>query len=1116
MVEFGGDFSMKVVPMSSENTSNEKLIIQPDNILPPLASETPQKKRKIPTLSVGQLEVIPAKKKSKVPEKHGKLGFLETCRKDAKEKKHPHIIKFGKMKSSRYENYATPELAYHDFSILREPRSALEHFSDSQERMLYFDLDGYTKDKKHQTYEFQRKIIYHLCKIVEKLLKVVPKCITFECCRLIPNEEKKHGGFYKLSFHIVFFNIKCRANESIKPFAETVMEEAKQDEEASQYLEIEQNEDENSKSLIDLNVYNSSGSLRMAFSWKNEAGEMMRYFKTPFDIDWRQYEFRDQKKLQWCASMITATAPRMDEYEHEIPIIEIPRELTQKKYHIRDFRFNVSGERIQKTLEILQKLVVEKFPEDGKGYLVQETESEYSYKIHTVDDYRVCPHGKTHTSVGAVFRVYENRVEYQCFSGKCVNEDHLNYYPKELALENEKWKLKFNVLKKTDLRAVGEIHASLFKLITIHFRNKIKKLGLKDKVPLTEENEELITWLMRQWRHEVHALINHFVVRIENNSAIYSVTYTYQSTPYGRVFKCPQERSCADMKIWKKEICFDIPVLDMSDNQTQWAIKNFSLAQYLTSSVKGCFMEAQDKISYSNVEWYPALPDQDQRTPEMKKRNLNLFLGLLIWPKENRKWFNKLSDAEKAQVEKDIAMLEWIHRNALCAGDEKFHTYALRFAASKYFYPWMKYDANIVLSGPQGIGKSVIYSNLYHQLFGPNHAMTIVKIEDIDSNFNSHLATKLVLSFEEVNGSKHYKVSSTIKALFDTRKQGTLRRKFHDDQDGVFYFNGWFLSNEAHPQTISEAERRYKCIRGKDGKQIDEYAIQQGFRDRIAFYKHIANLDPRVLGLLLCRQDIRDFDPQRDAPQTMENVNQVTQSFEKLDPLKAFWYKILTHQLDEEIQVSVQELTSRVDNILTRNPSGVKQLVEDLTSAIRQKEPRLELWVLDETSPQEWKEIFQLLDAPHDSKELQDEIDYVKSEVVQRSLLEKIHVDDLEFSNFCKRVKNLLIEMHPTKLARFLRIKTQLKDDFYNNYFKPFFINLKKNDRYKTKTPRQIFWRDSTALFGSKFFEVKQQKSGKRALKFPPLEKVREIFSIHVFKNKNTFIDLINQGDCVY
>src|SRR5690606_22135687 len=95
-------------------------------------------------------------------------------------------------------------------------KEAYELFTDEQERMVYFELDGYYKEG--QTEEFEQKIVDVIICILSKMVGFPILTMAYKGHRVVKKEKDQHYGMWKLSIHLILLNLKCAAGQSMKPF----------------------------------------------------------------------------------------------------------------------------------------------------------------------------------------------------------------------------------------------------------------------------------------------------------------------------------------------------------------------------------------------------------------------------------------------------------------------------------------------------------------------------------------------------------------------------------------------------------------------------------------------------------------------------------------------------------------------------------------------------------------------------------------------------------------------------------------------------------------------------------------------------------------------------------
>ncbi len=1086
------------------------------------------------------------------PKSHKKL---KDCALEAKATGDSVLVKFGPINCSDFQHFKDMHTFYEAFMQLGAHRCAWEVFHEDQERMLYFDLDAYYPTRPSP--EFKMGVIDSLARLVDRTLEIKSKFITLDSSRPIKEKGHKHDGLFKISLHIVYYNLKCPANYSLAPLVATLETAAKQDSEASKHLF--NLEDGKNVFMLDKQVYKRTASLRTAFSYKVKFGstgapqiygDIAKHLPTSYDVNWDacNHTPADEKILEY--SFISNAKERFtfDDTEPQPLLLQlIPERFLAPSGEGRRSSLSITCPSDESTelLDAVQKIIEKQFPEKGVNSRLSATSEPLVFTLVPIDGDRICPKEKRrHSSQNATLTVVGSKVKYHCWAEACLKTADCLFRSSELEHLDMKRKAHLKLIDQTTLENVGDLKPELFDLIHEHFKHEATQLGFNadDSCIPADKKEEFELLNNRMW-HEINALINHFIVRLTNGMAAHSVIYSYVPNERGtRILKKANPVNSNEFQTRFDDVNFRFPTFrdpnkkrDDDDEISYFAFDTMNLFSYLTKS-----MDRMYKVVRSDVEWYPALEKDDPRSQKERGNRLNTFVGLDIPPQECKEWYAKLSPSAKSEVDRDIGYLDWLHREVLCGGNAPFHEYALTYVATKYFQPWRKLGSNLVITGPQGIGKSVFYSDLYHKLFGTEHAAIIESIEDLNPAFNNHLSKKLVVTCEEVNGAHSFKAKDRLKSQFGNQKNRVVTTKYKDAKVQPVYSNGIFLSNEDDCQAQSDGERRYKAIRGKDVTTLNRLLAgiqskdkETKLTDSYAFYHHIANLDPRVLGYLLCKREakIADFDEQRDAPRTVETVKQVIASFDKMDNVsrvQGFWFKFLADTLHFETKGSPVAFASSVRQILRNDEKrSSSDLIQDMKNLAYDQASLITdpLWVFKPKVAQ-WKRIKELLETPRgeaktlsDTQLAQDIKEVVASiEGHELCLPRKDRKEDQEWSRTQNEgVKSILTAAYPKEVSKYLTFPWTEKQQFYTDYFSPYLEKIRKINKHIKVIPANTFWKFTLGIFTSETLKGKRMGSKRISnFSFTCLEDARTAFSKNVLRKINFFQESIEQGELDY
>lgn len=204
-------------------------------------------------------------------------------------------------------------------------------------------------------------------------------------------------------------------------------------------------------------------------------------------------------------------------------------------------------------------------------------------------------------------------------------------------------------------------------------------------------------------------------------------------------------------------------------------------------------------------------------------------------------------------------ILELLHY--LCSDDpnsEEVYRWLLCWIAYPLQNPGAKMASAVIMHGPQGTGKSAVFSNVLSKIYG-DYA-TILNQKGLEDKFNSDWSdSKLFLLAEEVvTRAEMWHIKNELKELvtgewvrINPKNIAAYRQRNH--------INIVYLSNEDMPLPIDNDDRRHCVV-------YTPPALEEAFYDQVfieienggaeAFYDHLLNLD------------LSDFHPKKRPPMT--------------------------------------------------------------------------------------------------------------------------------------------------------------------------------------------------------------------------------------------------------
>ena len=208
---------------------------------------------------------------------------------------------------------------------------------------------------------------------------------------------------------------------------------------------------------------------------------------------------------------------------------------------------------------------------------------------------------------------------------------------------------------------------------------------------------------------------------------------------------------------------------------------------------------------YSRFAFHPNI---DHIFP--KGRTFNLCIGSL--PHADIDLSTPLSTSERECVEPIISHI----RNGLCGNVEEGHFHWLmQWMAAPLQQRGYRTELAPIFTGPQGCGKSIIFENLFANVYGVQHLL-INREEDLHAKFNSVQQGVTFVCVDEATWVGNHKLQNTLKSMI-TCKQENIEAKGKDVIRLDCYKNYVFLSNDKKPVFISTDDRRFMCFECKVG-----------------------------------------------------------------------------------------------------------------------------------------------------------------------------------------------------------------------------------------------------------------------------------------------------------
>lgn len=186
-----------------------------------------------------------------------------------------------------------------------------------------------------------------------------------------------------------------------------------------------------------------------------------------------------------------------------------------------------------------------------------------------------------------------------------------------------------------------------------------------------------------------------------------------------------------------------------------------------------------------------------------------------------------------------------------CSGEanaDRVYWFLLRWMAWPLQHPGAKLTSSIIMHGPQGTGKSMVFKTLA-KLYGAGNRKDYSVVLDqkaLADNFNADWEDKLfVLAEEVVTRSEMWQLKNELKELV-TGDWIRIRKVFTDAYRQRNQINFAFLSNENQPLPLDNDDRRHLVIYTPPALPEDYYQEVKAELDNgglEAFYHYLLTLD---------------------------------------------------------------------------------------------------------------------------------------------------------------------------------------------------------------------------------------------------------------------------------
>lgn len=186
--------------------------------------------------------------------------------------------------------------------------------------------------------------------------------------------------------------------------------------------------------------------------------------------------------------------------------------------------------------------------------------------------------------------------------------------------------------------------------------------------------------------------------------------------------------------------------------------------------VSDWWLESDFKTTYRRAVTEPY-------TDRLCKGDLNLYTGLKYSETEMQEVFR----TRERRSKREILIVKTMNRHiyeVICQSNMEKFGFLMTMFAKKVREPGWKPKVAIVVQGPEGVGKSVVFEH-YLSVFG-RYAYISHNVENVIGQWNQDLAGRLVVYMDEAYWAGKKSLEGVMKALV-TQENLTIRRKYCDE-----------------------------------------------------------------------------------------------------------------------------------------------------------------------------------------------------------------------------------------------------------------------------------------------------------------------------------------------
>jgi hypothetical protein len=257
----------------------------------------------------------------------------------------------------------------------------------------------------------------------------------------------------------------------------------------------------------------------------------------------------------------------------------------------------------------------------------------------------------------------------------------------------------------------------------------------------------------------------------------------------------------------------------------------------------------------------------------IKDGRLNLWTGYGITP---------------LQKEAGWRRFEAMIRDDLCAGDNDYYDYVIKWIAYKIQNPDLPAETSIALRGPKGVGKTTLGQVLV-DIFG-SHGLVVSRRSQFAGQFSGHLATACFVFADEAVWGGNKEDEGTLKKLI-TDRHVLYRAMYKEETYGVNRVGLLMATNEEWAVPATFDERRFVVLEvsGKHRVRGSDDLENRAYWD--AIYSELKDGGREAFLYDMLSMELGDWTPRLGAPRTEALGSQILES---LRGIERWYYELLT------------------------------------------------------------------------------------------------------------------------------------------------------------------------------------------------------------------------------